>query len=252
MTEFRELLRWAHIGFGFVGLAAFWFPVFTRKGSRGHVRSGTVFVWCVYGIAVSAMIATSHEVAVALRTGNGPATDPAGFGLAIFLFYIALITLASGRHGYRVVETKSDPARIGTPAHRTLAGAAMAGSVVTMVYAVVYWSSLSVIFLALGPVGLGIGSSMHRYGRHPHVSRMAWWYEHIGAMLGAGIAFHTAFIVFGARRLFDYSAALGALAWLPWVLPAAVGVPASILWTRHYRRKFGELTRPAAPAAGEA
>lgn len=53
-----------------------------------------------------------------------------------------------------------------------------------------------------------------------------------------------AFIVFGAQRLFDYSSALGGLVWLPWVLPAAIGIPASIIWTRYYRRKFGDLPAP--------
>ncbi len=252
MNELRELLRLAHIGFGFVGLAAFWIPVFTRKGSVGHVRFGTVFLWCVYGIAASAMIATSHEMVVAVVSGGGPAADPAGFGFAIFLFYIAIITLASGRHGYRVIETRREPSGMDTPGHRVLAIASIGGSVITMAYALFFWSDLSIIFLALGPVGAGIGTGMLRYMRDPAVSRMAWWYEHMGAMLGAGVAFHTAFIVFGARRLFDYSSALGGFSWVPWVLPAAVGVPASILWTRHYRRKFGDLPAPGASAQAEA
>lgn len=241
MNEIRELLRYAHMGFGFVGLVAFWIPVFTRKGSLGHIRFGTVFLWCVYGIAASAMVATTHEIVGALRAGGGPASDPAGFGFAVFLFYIALITLASGRHGYRVIETKKDPASIDTAGHRLLAYASMAGSVVTIAYAVLFWSSMSIIFLALGPVGLGIGAGMLGYMKEPARSRMSWWYEHMGAMLGAGVAFHTAFIVFGAQRLFDYSSALGGFSWIPWVAPAAIGVPASVIWTRHYRRKFGDL-----------
>jgi hypothetical protein len=249
MSELRELVRYAHLGFGFTGLVAFWIPVFTRKGSIGHVRFGTVFLWCVYGIAASAMFSTTHEVWRALGIGEGPGDDPAGFGFAVFLFYIALITLASGQHGYRVVETKKDPHGINTRAHRLLAIASMAGSVITIAYALLFWSRLSIIFLALGPIGIGIGTSMLRYMRDPAVTKMAWWYEHMGAMLGAGVAFHTAFIVFGAQRLFDYAGSLGALAWLPWVLPAAVGIPASIIWTRHYRRKFGDL--PASPREAE-
>jgi len=252
MNEFRELLRYAHMGFGFVGLVAFWIPVFTRKGSIGHVRFGTVFLWCVYGIAASAMIATSHEIYGALRAGEGPATNPAGFGFAVFLFYIALITLASGRHGYRVIETKNDPPAINTTAHRLLAYASMAGSVITIAYALLFWSRMSIIFLALGPVGLGIGVGMLGYMRDPGKSRMAWWYEHMGAMLGAGVAFHTAFIVFGAQRLFDYAGSLGSFAWLPWVLPAAIGIPASVIWTRHYRRKFGDLPAPRSKAEAQA
>ena len=246
MSELRELLRYAHMGFGFAGLVAFWIPVFARKGSVGHVRFGTVFLWCVYGIAASAMFATSHEMVEAIRAGEGPATNPAGFGFAVFLFYIAVITLASGRHGYRVVETRKDPRAIDTTAHRLLACASIGGSLITIGYALAFWNRLSIILLALGPVGLGIGSGILRYMRGPPVSKMSWWYEHMGAMLGAGIAFHTAFIVFGARRLFDYSGALGSFSWIPWVLPAAVGIPASISWTRHYRRKFGDLPRAGA------
>ena len=65
-----------------------------------------------------------------------------------------------------------------------------------------------------------------------------------GSMLGGGIAFHTAFAVFGAQRLWAYELA-GPLAVVPWLLPTAVGIPAIIVWTRYYRRKF----EPAAPAA---
>ena len=68
----------------------------------------------------------------------------------------------------------------------------------------------------------------------------------MGATLGAGIAFHTAFAVFGMRRFVDLSNA-GLLSILPWVLPAAIGIPATSLWQRHYRRKFGEA--PVRPAA---
>ena len=57
----------------------------------------------------------------------------------------------------------------------------------------------------------------------------------------ASIAFHTAFAVFGASRLLDYSLN-GPLAFLPWVLPAAIGLPAIHFWTRHYRRKIRRLS----------
>ncbi|MCE2540754.1 MAG: DUF2306 domain-containing protein, partial [Acidobacteria bacterium] len=62
-------------------------------------------------------------------------------------------------------------------------------------------------------------------------------------MLGGGIAFHTAFIVFGAQRVWAYELA-GPLAIVPWILPTVVGIPAIVVWTRYYRRKFGP-----APAA---
>ena len=43
MAEFFEgLLRYGHIVAGFAGLAAFWVPVFSKKGGARHVRFGTV------------------------------------------------------------------------------------------------------------------------------------------------------------------------------------------------------------------
>ena len=104
---------------------------------------------------------------------------------------------------------------------------------------------MSIVFLALGPVGVSIGLSMLSYMRKPEVSKMEWWYEHMGAMLGAGIAFHTAFLVFGAQSLIDYAGVLGGLSWILWVLPAAIGVPPPVLWARPHRRKFAVLPAKA-------
>ena len=73
---------------------------------------------------------------------------------------------------------------------------------------------------------------------------MGWFYSHLGSMLGGGIAFHTAFIVFGAQSLWPWELA-GPLAVAPWILPTVVGIPAIVVRTRYYRRKF----EPAAPAA---
>jgi hypothetical protein len=96
------------------------------------------------------------------------------------------------------------------------------------------------VFVALAPVGYATGRSILRYISEPPVSRMAWLYEHLGGMLAAGIAFHTAFAVFGARQLLqlDFSGWIGVI---PWVLPAAVGIPAIAIWTRHYRRRFDDF-----------
>ena len=67
------------------------------------------------------------------------------------------------------------------------------------------------------------------------------WYKHMEEMVGSGIAFHTAFLVFGARRLFGSALIQGTWSFLPWILPIALGLPALHFWTHFYKRKFGEL-----------
>ena len=64
----------------------------------------------------------------------------------------------------------------------------------------------------------------------------------MGSMLGCGIAFHTAFIVFGAQRLWAYELA-GPLAVVPWLLPTVIGIPAIVIRTGYYRRKFAPAAR---------
>jgi hypothetical protein len=73
----------------------------------------------------------------------------------------------------------------------------------------------------------------------PPTERMAWYYAHMGNMIGAGIAFHTAFLVFGSNRLFSYELP-GLWRIVPWILPAAIGIPANRILESRYRAKFGE------------
>ena len=59
-----------------------------------------------------------------------------------------------------------------------------------------------------------------------------WIVEHLDGMLGAGIAFHTAFLVFGASRFMDPLFAGSPLQLIPWILPTLIGVPAGAIWKR--------------------
>jgi hypothetical protein len=71
---------------------------------------------------------------------------------------------------------------------------------------------------------------------------MHWWYEHLGSMIGTGIAGYTAFLVFGAARLLP-SVARSQLYTLFWVLPTLIGVPAIFMTVAYYQRKFNETGR---------
>jgi hypothetical protein len=110
------------------------------------------------------------------------------------------------------------------------------------------------VLLFMSPIGFLIGFGQLQFARKPYATPMAWWYEHMGAMLGGGIAFHTAFLVLGAGRLiglrFDGMAGV-----IPWILPSLIGIPVREIWVRYYKRKFEEdgnvrsLARHAGPHA---
>ena len=101
-----------------------------------------------------------------------------------------------------------------------------------------------IVFLALSPIGFLIGLGNLGFARTPYPTPMTWWYEHMRSMIGGGVAFHTAFFVLGAGRLLGIS--MDGWGVLPWLLPTIVGIPASAIWVRYYRRKFGEDVRVSA------
>ena len=234
----------AHVATGFVGLAAFWIPLFARKGGRVHVQAGRVFTYCAYVVTLSAVTVSAGRIVSYQAQGIALADRPELYGFAFLLGYLGVVTFATVRHAMQVVATRRSPETLWTPFHEVLAWASMAGGAAVIAFALAVWSDLSPILLGLSPIGLFTGRGMLRLMRNPGAQHMEWFYSHLGSMLGGGIAFHTAFVVFGAQRLWAYELA-GPLAVVPWILPTVVGIPAIIVWTRHYRRKF----EPPAPAA---
>lgn len=236
-THLLNGLIMVHVVAGFLGLVAFWIPVFARKGGRAHVRAGRVYAYAACVVTLSAVVASAGRIGSYVNRGVGFAERPDLYGMAVFLGYLGVVTFANVRHGIRVLATRRTPEALRTLFHWGLAWACIACSTVVAVLAVAVWSDASPILLGLSPVGFITGSNILRIMRNPGSPPMGWLYSHLGSMLGGGIAFHTAFAVFGVQRLIAYELP-GPLTILPWLLPTIIGVPAIIVWSRHYRRKF--------------
>jgi hypothetical protein len=256
MATLHDLLRYAHIACGIVGLTAFWVPVFARKGQRVHIAAGRVFTWTAYVVIVTAIATATLRLLMPLTIARMPATaSPRAVAEVIemsrvfgtFLLYLGIVTLAGLHHGLGVLRARREQRSIRTPAHTTFNVASIVASVAVVILGVMFRQP---ILLAMSPLGLLGGIEALKYARREAPSPMSWWYEHMGGMLGTGVAFHTAFLVFGARRLFGYETE-GLLAIVPWILPTAIGIPAIVIWTNYYRRRFGEVasTKPAPAAA---
>jgi hypothetical protein len=240
MSFLGEGARFIHVLFGSIGLAAFWIPVFAKKGAVNHVRFGKIFVWSAYVVLSAAGIALLARISDLLTRNVGPADQPLLVSFIVFLGYLTFVTFVTLRHGMAVLKHKRDPGSLRTNLNTALAFAAILASVGLILYALLLSPPSQILLLALSPIGLGIGFGNLRYMRSEAPSKRAWMYEHLGAMLGSGIAFHTAFAVFGSTRLFDIGLT-GWVAVIPWIAPAAIGIPAITIWTRHYRQKFGEI-----------
>jgi hypothetical protein len=250
METLFDSIRWAHIAVGFTGLAAFWVPVVAKKGGRTHITAGRIYEWAAYIVAGSAVFNAIGRGIHAIATGAPFAGNEAQFGFLVFLAYLGVVTLAAVRHGVRSVRVK-DFSRLRTGPHMALAIASIAGSAIVVAYALLVPSGITVILLALSPIGVLQGRQMIVQMTRPQSERMAWYYAHMGNMIGAGIAFHTAFAVFGSGRIFDLDLP-GAWQVLPWVLPAAIGIPANRILETRYRRRFNEPRGGRTPSRREA
>lgn len=240
MTYIGEIARFLHVLFGGIGLFAFWIPVFAKKGAVNHVRYGRIFVWSAYIVLSAAAVALLARATDLSIRGIGPSDEPTLFAFIVFLGYLTFVTFVIVRHGMAVLKHKREPAVLRTNLNIALAYGALAASVGIILYALLISPPNKILLLALSPIGFGTGYGNLRYMNSETPLQRAWMYEHLGAMLGAGIAFHTAFAVFGSTRLFDIGLS-GWVAVIPWIAPAVIGIPAITIWTRHYRRKFGEL-----------
>ena len=241
-----------HVAAGLIGLAAFWTPAVARKGGTLHVRAGRLFYYATLVIAITclsmAVLLLADPLGVKpLRDGvSSAAAAEAAWRIRLtapFLVYLVLITFTPVYHGVRVLETRRAPALLRTPFHTAIHAAAVGAALGMIVLGV---ATGTPVFAAMSPIGFLLGFGNLAFARKPYRTPMAWWYEHMGAMMAGGIAFHTAFLVLGAGRLLGIELT-GTAAIVPWVLPTVVGLPATALWVRHYRRKFRE-DRPAAGA----
>lgn len=223
-----------HIVVGSIGLASFWVPVFARKRKGLHTQAGKIFAYAM--LATGATAAGAALLTLAFPLVTHPDT-PARYETSLravnglMLLYLAVITFGAAFGGLRAVRLKGD---FGGHRERADLTINMLGFALSLAVLVVGWRMNSMLMMGLSLIGLiGIPGNIRLLLWKP-ASPLEWKYQHMGSMLGAGIAAHTAFLVFGAGRFVDSSLSNSPLVWLA---PTMIGVPATIIWTRYYRRQ---------------
>jgi uncharacterized membrane protein len=240
MDAVHEVFRYIHIGGGFIGLGLFWIPWLSKKGSPLHKKLGKIWIWLARVVLITAFAGVLMYIPELQAKGRGLFSHPNSYAFILFLGYLSVVTYIVTVYAVEVLKHKKDITQLATPAMKGMAYLCILLSVLIVAYALILKPDIKIVLLALSPVGFTTGMGMLSYigGKQP--SPRGWLYEHLGSVIGAGIAFHTAFAVFGMTRLFD----IGLTGWvsvIPWVLPAAIGIPASVIWRRHYQRKFKEI-----------
>jgi uncharacterized membrane protein len=197
----------------------------TAKGGKAHKRWGMVYLWAMGTVAATALPMALYRPVLFLAL------------VAVFSFYAAW-------SGYRVTKLKELARGSNAQSIDWAAGIfTFCSSAALALLAIVkpaLVQNMGIVAIVFGLLGMRLAvQQLLSFVRKPK-EKMFWWYSHLGNMIGSYIAAWTAFSVVTLPRIFGNSFYL-------WLWPTAVGVPAIVLTTIYYKRKFAP--RPRAVAA---
>ena len=222
-----------HSSLGAAALASFWVAALAKKGSAAHKLAGKIYVLVMVGLLLPAIPLSARAY---LHYSES-------FGA--FLFYLLLITGTALWEGWTATRNKRDFTRYADRRFRLLAWANIAAGLAVLGLGI---ALMSPIFIGFSMVGVMGGRGMLRLAKtgpsHPH-----WWMEqHLGAMLGCGVATHIAFLQIGLPRLLP-SLAGPVLQNVAWLGPLVVAGLARVWLGRKYLRSAGAAPPARAAAA---
>ena len=242
MTVLFQALLIAHIAAGAASLVLFWIPVTVRKGSKLHVRAGFWYARCMYLVAGTSLLLCCLVAIdpIGIKHSGQNLTAPQAFelasqrrGAALFLFSIGMLVIASVRHGLLTLDESLDRKRTRSSGHTVLnIGLASLAALL----ALTSYVQSSVLFLVFAALCAMTAASNLRYAWRRTIDRSDRIRSHLSAMIGAGIASHTAFFVFGAHRFLS-DLLVGNWQLVPWIAPGVVGAVIINVVSRRYVRK---------------
>lgn len=214
MESVAAVLLVLHVGAGMVALFVAPGAMLARKGALWHRRWGRVFFWAMAAVAATALPLTLINPSLFLAL------------IAVFSFYMAF-------SGYRVTRRKRpDLGERATRLDWMMVILTLVVSLALFSYGLRNFAmgdgagAAAVVFGLLGAI---LAARDLRAFIHPPSGRYAWWFFHMGNMLGAYIATVSAFSVTN----FDFLPPV-----VRWMWPTAIGVPAIFFWIGSYQRKF--------------
>ncbi|HEY6374739.1 MAG TPA: hypothetical protein VIX90_04360 [Edaphobacter sp.] len=196
----------------------------TAKGGKAHRRWGKVYLWAMGMVAATALPMAVYRPVLFLAL------------VAVFSFYACF-------SAWRVLALKDLPRGGRAKGIDWFAGvvtfvasACLAGSAVFKPALVQHMGIVAIVFGVIG-MSLAIGQ-MKNFVWKPS-EKMFWWYTHLGNMIASYIAAWSAFSVVTLSRYLGNT-------WYVWLWPTIVGVPAIVVTTAYYKRKFAPKVKSTA------
>jgi uncharacterized membrane protein len=237
MLLIHQWLVWGHIVAGSLALALFWLPMLAKKGSPLHRQSGRYYAYLLYGVSMSGLVSSVMVIAAPLYFKAKllkEGVDPSLFAENIraswhFLGLLSLLSWVAIRQAVLVLKTGLDRQLLKQPLHVVAVAALAPWGAYVLWLGIDRSQPLLIIFslLAIASAVTGL-----RVIFRAEVTKMMLLREHIGNMLGSGIAIYTAFAAFGGRSVLELSDT-GQL--VSWLLPSVIGVSFTVWYNRRYQ-----------------
>ena len=225
-----------HAGLGTLALITYWTAGLSRKGSPVHRLAGKIYLLAMTGLLVASLPLTA-----ALASRNPVA--------AAFLSYLVVITVTSVWTSWRAVRDKKDWAHFTGPVYRTLMWANLVTGLAIAYVGLFITTQMQVIFVAFSSIGILGFVRMWRFSRRPPDDARWPLRQHLGAMLGNGIATHIAFLTIGLPKALPFLAGSSLLN-LSWLAPLVVASLAGMYLTRKYVPQRRPVAAPGNAVAG--
>lgn len=239
LTLFKLLVA-AHIASGSVGLVSFWLPVFGRKGSASHIKTGKLFINTMLMTGSVAVLIATTTLIDPIGTHPHLGThaffaDPAHIQ-GIFgwmMLYLATLTINLAWQGRNVMRNRDNHQR-NLAWHNLLSQGLLTLAAANCLWQ--GWQINQVMMMALSIVGFATVGTNLWYSCKKHPTRAERLKEHIKCLVGAGISVYTAFLAFGAVRLMPELALTPAL----WSVPLITGLSLIIYHQRAVALQFNK------------
>ena len=242
MVSLFHTLVICHIIVGSVGLAAFWVPVIAQKGGLNHQKWGRVFTWSMLITGTIAIgISTCTLIAPAETHPKIPDIELVRGIFGWMMQYLAILTINLAWYGWLCVLNKRDRDANREWRNLTLQVLLTVVSVNCFVHG---WLINQPLMMGISMIGFATVATNVYYLYKPNPGRADWQYEHIKALVGAGISVYTALFAFGAVRLMPELALNPAL----WAVPLVTGLSIILYQWRQVSRRYGSKPQQASPA----
>lgn len=227
-----------HASLGSLALVTYWTAGLSKKGSPLHRGAGKIYLLAMVGLLAVALPMSAYIVA------RGAVV------IGSFLLYLLVITCTAVWLSWRAIRDKRDWARYTGRVYHGLKWLNLASGVAIALLGLFWAQSMQLVIVAFSGIGILRFLQMRKFSRQPPQDPRWWLGQHLGAMLGNGVATHIAFLSIGLPRL------LPALAGpvfqnLAWLGPLLVSFLAGAWLTRKYLPKRQARALQTSPALSQ-